>query len=133
MIVLLLELRYGTMRDTFLAARSNQQISKAWDRLALRFNSAANLEYSVPMISLKNKIYDLRKRYMALRVEDNATGNSSDETSEKPPFRPEMVAAFGDMRGLGETEFGVEQVAANSGVDETNSSSDEVFVEDKNK
>ncbi|RHY62096.1 hypothetical protein DYB38_006783 [Aphanomyces astaci] len=106
MVVTLLELRYGRFKETFSKCNSNQKKCSLWERLRLQFNIIVGGDNAVTTTSLKNKEYDIRAKYKAIRIKEAATGNDSDIPIDYPVYWDDMVAAFGDMRGLGDVEFG---------------------------
>ncbi|ETV79731.1 hypothetical protein H257_06968 [Aphanomyces astaci] len=79
---------------------------RLWERLRLQFNIIVGGDNAVTTTSLKNKEYDIRAKYKAIHIKEAATGNDSDIPIDYPVYWDDMVAAFGDMRGLGDVEFG---------------------------
>ncbi|CAK4632538.1 unnamed protein product, partial [Aphanomyces euteiches] len=69
-VIILLELRYERFKEAFMNCNSNQTKCSLWERLALQFNIISNSEVAVTTPSLKNKEYDLRAKYKAIRIKE---------------------------------------------------------------
>ncbi|KAG9409290.1 hypothetical protein AC1031_019541 [Aphanomyces cochlioides] len=108
MVIILLELRYGRFKEAFMNCNSNQKKCSLWERLALQFNIISNSKVAVITASLKNKEYDLRAKYKAIRIKEGSTGNDTSSPIIYPSYWDELVSAYDDMPGLGEIENGHE-------------------------
>ncbi|KAG9414443.1 hypothetical protein AC1031_013800 [Aphanomyces cochlioides] len=74
MVEVLMELRYETFGSKFLQQTSNAQRAVLWEKMRIKFNIATN--HHVSVVSLKNKLSNLRKEYNRLAAAQSATGNN---------------------------------------------------------
>ncbi|KAH9088417.1 hypothetical protein Ae201684P_003110 [Aphanomyces euteiches] len=64
MVEILMEHRYETFGSKFLQQTSNAQRAVLWEKMCIKFSIATNQHVSV--VSLKNKLSNLRKEYNRL-------------------------------------------------------------------
>ncbi|CAK4361025.1 unnamed protein product [Aphanomyces euteiches] len=131
MVVALLELRYNTYRTPFLQNRSSQLLGVLWENLCVKFNIACSLPYKVGVLSLKNKLQSLKKEYLAILSASKKTGNNTSDAIKFPSYWDELVVAFGDKRGLADTEFGSEDPTDVNEDFEPNESNDDTELKRK--
>ncbi|KAG9416168.1 hypothetical protein AC1031_000566 [Aphanomyces cochlioides] len=134
MVEILLELRYETFGSKFLQNTSNAQRAVLWEKLRIKFNIATS--QNVTVVSLKNKITNLRREYSRHVAFLRETGNDTDNTVPLPEYWDTLVQYFGDKHGMGHIAYaddGLLESAGSSSQDDADGDSEEQAVPSNGK
>ncbi|CAK4161078.1 unnamed protein product [Aphanomyces euteiches] len=133
-VEILLELRYETFGSKFLQNTSNAQRAVLWEKLRIKFNITTS--QNVTVVSLKNKIMNLRKEYSRHVAFLRETGNDTDNTVPLPDYWDTLVQYFGDKHGMGHIAYaddGLLESAGSSSQDDVDGDSEDQTVPSNGK